>query len=292
MFSKQTVQEITAIADEFGLDPAALLAVAEVESGGQVFAVVNDKPEPLVRFEGHYFDARLTPEKKLKARAAGIASPVVGKIANPSTQAGRWRLIEKAAAIDAAAAYESVSWGLGQVMGAHWSELGYESVQELVNGARSGAAGQARLMARYIVQAKLADALTRTDWHAFARGYNGPDYRRYRYHSKIATAYEKYRADAAADMRPFVLRLGSTGLSVRKLQLELVTRGLLVEADGLFGRRTERAVREFQLKNGLVADGIAGPRTQAKLYARPAKPLAPPSKAGAMAALAKLFRAT
>jgi hypothetical protein len=72
MFSKQTVQEITAIADEFGLDPAALLAVAEVESGGQVFAVVNDKPEPLVRFEGHYFDARLTHEKKLKARAAGI----------------------------------------------------------------------------------------------------------------------------------------------------------------------------------------------------------------------------
>ena len=33
--------------------------------------------------------------------------------------------------------------------------------------------------------------------------------------------------------------------------------------DGNFGPRTEKAVRDYQKKNGLVADGMAGPATLA-----------------------------
>jgi hypothetical protein len=43
-------------------------------------------------------------------------------------------------------------------MGAHWAWLGFDSVDALVEEARSGAAGQARLMARYIEKAGLAEA--------------------------------------------------------------------------------------------------------------------------------------
>ena len=38
-----------------------------------------------------------------------------------------------------------------------------------------------------------------------------------------------------------------------------------ISADGDFGPGTERAVKEWQTKNGLVADGIVGPKTLAKL---------------------------
>jgi uncharacterized protein (TIGR02594 family) len=40
--------------------------------------------------------------------------------------------------------------------------------------------------------------------------------------------------------------------------------------DGIAGSRTRAAIRAFQDKNGLVVDGIAGPKTQAKLLGKKA----------------------
>lgn len=58
-----------------------------------------------------------------------------------------------------------------------------------------------------------------------------------------------------------ILRNGSKGDPVRELQNLL--RGLTV--DGIFGPRTEAAVREFQRQAGIAADGIVGPITWGKL---------------------------
>lgn len=57
-----------------------------------------------------------------------------------------------------------------------------------------------------------------------------------------------------------VLRKGSKGEGVKIMQ-----EALGVGADGDFGPGTERALKEWQASNGLVADGIAGPATFAKL---------------------------
>jgi hypothetical protein len=196
MFTDETRHEIAAIARELDVEPEALLAIAEVESGGRGFVIVGGRPEPLIRFEGHYFDRRLSAANRQRARSDGLASPSAGAIANPRTQAGRWALLGKACAIDAKAANESVSWGIGQVMGAHWAWLGYADVDALVAEARGSVAGQIRLMARYIDKAGLAAAVRRRDWEAFARGYNGPQYRRHGYHRKIAAAYHRFRAES------------------------------------------------------------------------------------------------
>ena len=61
---------------------------------------------------------------------------------------------------------------------------------------------------------------------------------------------------------PGVLKKGSTGEAVKRLQAEL---GL--EDDGVFGPGTESAVKKWQAANGLAADGIVGPKTLAKLLA-------------------------
>ena len=57
------------------------------------------------------------------------------------------------------------------------------------------------------------------------------------------------------------LNIGSRGETVKALQAKLG----LSPADGVFGPNTKRAVKEYQAKNGLVADGVAGPKTLAKL---------------------------
>ncbi len=56
------------------------------------------------------------------------------------------------------------------------------------------------------------------------------------------------------------LKYGSRGEDVKELQ-----KILRLNADGIFGRQTEKAVKSFQLENGLVSDGIVGQKTIAKL---------------------------
>ena len=135
MFDAMTMKEITQAAEAAKIDPAALLAVIEVESGGKFFARVRGKDEPLIRFECHYFDRRLDEGQRAAARAAGLSSPIAGKVPNPRGQEERWALVDRAAEFSRAAALESVSWGIGQIMGAHWKSLGFGSVEELAQVA-------------------------------------------------------------------------------------------------------------------------------------------------------------
>ena len=56
------------------------------------------------------------------------------------------------------------------------------------------------------------------------------------------------------------LKIGCIGDDVKRIQ-----QALHLMDDGIFGRLTDEAVREFQAANGLAVDGIVGPRTWEKL---------------------------
>lgn len=58
-----------------------------------------------------------------------------------------------------------------------------------------------------------------------------------------------------------LLKLRSKGDSVRLLQELLNKSGYNLVVDGTFGRKTENAVKDFQLKNNLISDGIVGTKT-------------------------------
>jgi peptidoglycan hydrolase-like protein with peptidoglycan-binding domain len=53
-----------------------------------------------------------------------------------------------------------------------------------------------------------------------------------------------------------ILRNGTSGEPVKRLQAKLG-----VETDGEFGSNTEKALKDWQTKNGLASDGVAGPDT-------------------------------
>jgi len=57
-----------------------------------------------------------------------------------------------------------------------------------------------------------------------------------------------------------LLKRGSKGETVKRLQ-----QALSLDADGIFGSGTEKAVKALQKSNGLAVDGLAGPDTLAKM---------------------------
>lgn len=79
----------------------------------------------------------------------------------------------------------------------------------------------------------------------------------------------------------YVLKLGSQGDDVRRLQRRLKELGFYFgSTDGDFGTGTETAVKAFQRRNNLTADGIAGNATTTRLYsnnALRARPTASPT---------------
>lgn len=63
-----------------------------------------------------------------------------------------------------------------------------------------------------------------------------------------------------------VLKVGSSGSQVKTLQTKLNNWGYDAgTVDGIFGSKTQAAVKRFQQKNGLVVDGIVGAKTAAAL---------------------------
>jgi len=65
-----------------------------------------------------------------------------------------------------------------------------------------------------------------------------------------------------------LVRQGQSGNLVWLLQAGLYVNGFPTALDGIFGPNTEAQVRAFQRANGLGVDGIAGPNTFERLFAR------------------------
>ncbi|MBM6619345.1 peptidoglycan-binding protein [Bacillus suaedaesalsae] len=63
------------------------------------------------------------------------------------------------------------------------------------------------------------------------------------------------------------LRYGHKGLSVKAIQIELMALDFYSsKLDGVYGRNTQQAIKEFQFVHHLKVDGIAGPSTLNKLF--------------------------
>lgn len=256
MFDPKTIVVVSAEARQLGVEPAAILAVADVESAGVTLWTFDGQSRPPIRFEGHHFYRRLTSSERSRAVASGLASPKAGAVKNPASYRARYQLLERAKQINPTAALESTSWGLGQVMGEHWKKLGYASVQQLVEQVSMSVGNQIDLMIRYIKAFGLVDELQSKGWKSFAVQYNGPAAAKNDYAGKIERAYRRYSAKNIAEVLPTKdSRIGDVQKQLQKLGFY---KGAV---DGIRGDKTISAIKRFQAEHGLVADGKAGPMT-------------------------------
>jgi peptidoglycan hydrolase-like protein with peptidoglycan-binding domain len=82
------------------------------------------------------------------------------------------------------------------------------------------------------------------------------------------------------------LSFESYGEDVKLVQTSLKNSGYNLVVDGIFGKNTEAALKDYQSKNGLAADGVVGPKTIAKLI--PPTPAPQPAPAAPTAPVAAL----
>ncbi len=90
-------------------------------------------------------------------------------------------------------------------------------------------------------------------------GYNGLE-DRISHYNKVLEILQNTRENTRENETFEIIKLGSRGDSVVKIQKHL---GLTY--DGIFGMDTEEAVKIWQTNNGLVPDGIVGPKTFEKM---------------------------
>lgn len=84
---------------------------------------------------------------------------------------------------------------------------------------------------------------------------------------------------------------GSQGGAVKQLQSELNKRGYRLDEDGIYGKKTKAAVRDYQKKSGLtMVDGIAGDETWGSLLSAPTMAEQQAAEQAAAAAAAEAAR--
>ena len=299
-----TDDDVARAARVLDVDEAAVRAVIQVEAASFGF---DEKRRPRILFEPHILYRELRGVQRADAVDLGLARRTwsEGRKLYGRTMDARYRQLDQACLINRPAAIKACSWGLGQVMGFNYRVAGFATIEAFVEAMKESEGEHLLAMAAFIKSNGLDRHLRARDWAAFARGYNGPGYAKNRYDVKLQNAWAVYASKGGVPASP-VLRKGSSGAAVRRLQMRLNAHGFGITVDEAFGERTHLAVVALQERVGLTVDGVVGRQTWAALNVQPEKakdagqaeiPPAPgvepdePAPTGLWSLIAKLFLA-
>ncbi len=187
--------DLDSTAASLGVERAAVKAVYEVEAQGAGFLGLR----PKILFEGHVFWRLLDGAgRNPAALAPGNEDILYPKWTTAFYKGGlaEYDRLERATAIDAVAAPQAASWGLFQILGNNHVAAGFADIQSFVKAMYQSERQQlgafaAFIGATYFHGKPLRDFLASRDWASFARGYNGPQYAKNRYDTKLAAAFQQ-----------------------------------------------------------------------------------------------------
>ena len=210
-----TESDYQGTAQELAAEVAMVKAITDVESKDFGFF---ENGKPVILFERHVFRQKLLAAMKASTQVAldvakilGVGVSVTGPnidlldqtmerlnpdIYNHDTGGYKGGMVEydrmaKAQAFHKQSALMSASWGLFQIMGYHYSALGYASIDDWVTRMFKSEDEQLAAFGKFIkINPKLWTAVRSKDFLAFAINYNGPAQQGY--DKRIADAYKKH----------------------------------------------------------------------------------------------------
>lgn len=189
-----TDQQFAGVAATLNCEVAAIKAVNKVESNGNGF-MANGKPKIL--FEGHVFWKQLlalhmNPTALQKGNEDVLYPTWNPDIVRPLYKLDQYARLAKAEKINRDAALNSASWGAFQIMGFNFRACGYADVKSFTD-AMSDELSQLSAFAAYLKSTHIDVHLQHLDWKGFARAYNGPDYAKNQYDTKLQNAYNSFK---------------------------------------------------------------------------------------------------
>ncbi|MGR4863696.1 N-acetylmuramidase domain-containing protein [Caulobacter sp. LARHSG274] len=186
-----SVNDFDLAARQLGCQRAAIQAVAQTETKRSPW---DDVGRPTILFERHYF-SRLSG-RRFDRSHPDISNPTAGGYGKFSEQ---YEKLRRAAILNESAALQSASWGAFQIMGANYAASGFADVAAFVDAMLESEQKHLNAFVAFIqASPALTKAIKDLDWVKFARGYNGPDYKKNDYDTKMADAYKALAPPAPA----------------------------------------------------------------------------------------------
>lgn len=186
-----------------GCKISAIKAVYEIEAAGRGYLADG---RVKILFEGHRFWRQLSkvgnvPDKEL-AKQSKAHPNVLYKTWDKTQYKGgsaEWDRMSEAMAlcselnVSPTIALDSASFGSFQIMGSNAELCGYANSHEMLAAYNTkGEAEQLDSFCRFVKSTKLDDELRDKNWAAFAKGYNGTQYKLNSYDTKLAAADARF----------------------------------------------------------------------------------------------------
>lgn len=185
-YATLTEDDFKVVAEEIGVEVAAIKAVVIIEAGSQMkgfwapgVPVVNFENSMFTRFKTKYPGAG-SKDEKVPDGLKGYALK-------------EWTQLVNARKRNVTAADMATFWGMFQIGGFNYKRCGCETVEEFVGLMSQSEFEQLELFVRFIVNNGMLEDLRNKNWAGFARKYNGAGYAKRGYHTRMAAAYKKFK---------------------------------------------------------------------------------------------------
>ncbi len=169
-----------------GVGEDEIHAFMDVEAAGSGF---DSQGRPKMLFEPHVFYRNLQGEKRERAVKAGLAYPSWKR----NYPADSYPRLLAAIEIDETAALKASSWGLGQILGENHKLVGYGTPQAMVRAFVDDEEAHLEAIIAFLKGKGLDKHLRAHNWAKVAEGYNGAQYAKNGYHTKMRAAFAKWQ---------------------------------------------------------------------------------------------------
>ena len=186
-YSTLTDADFKRVAGRLGVEVAAIKAVVVIEAGEKMegfwapgVPVVNFDRTMYNRYRSKVKSSKGNPSEKVPTGLKGY----------PLSE---WTQLVTARKSNVDGANMGTFWGMFQIGGFNYKLCGCESVAEMVRLMSYSELEQLELFATFLINTGMVTDLKNKNWASFAKKYNGPNYAKRGYHTKMANAYSRFK---------------------------------------------------------------------------------------------------
>lgn len=193
-YTTLTDEDFRRVAEELQVEVPAIKAVVVIEAGKAMEGFWGPGV-PVVNCDRSMWGAA---GRKVKNRAKAPADTQIPKGLKHAYARKAWQKLINARKICIEQADLCTFWGMFQIGGFNYRLCGCETIQEFVRLMSDSELEQLELFAAMLINTGQVRHLRTKNWSAFARAYNGPGYKRKGYHTRMAAAYKRFKAQGAS----------------------------------------------------------------------------------------------